>query len=650
MRAVILQVMVVIALVHGAAGLNAAETMDPHKPAAIATEEVPIVPEEIYDQLQRYQSMRSAGFSSWSPDGRGMLIGTRLGNSTQVHRVLEPGSRREQLTFFEEPASGQFIPRAVDGAMLVTLSRGGDENYQIYLHEPTRYRTTRLTDGTSRNSLGPVRYDGSKMVVSSNRRNGRDTDLYVADCRQPDSMRLVLKTDGEFWTPQDWSHDGTKLLISHYVSINESYAALLDVASGQKTPLAIPGVAGKKVAIGDLKFSPDDRFVYFTCDVRGEWLELGKLELAGGQVQWLSDDIAWNVQSVVVEPQRGDVAFTTNEDGKSSLYLIGAQGRKQLPLPLAVVTGLEFSPDGKSLGFTLSKPNAPSEAHSLRLPDGELTRWTFSETGGIDPATFMAPSQIRYKSFDGREIPAWYFKPAGATAAKPAAVLVAIHGGPESQYRPTFSPTEQYYLHELGLAVIHPNVRGSNGYGKTYLKLDNAERREDSVQDIGALLDWIAEQPELDARRVAVAGGSYGGYMVLASLTHFSDRLRGGIDHVGIASFTTFLKRTSPYRQDLRRAEYGDERDPAMAEFFERINPLAGAERIRCALLVAHGRNDPRVPFFEAQQIAEKVRSAGRPVWTIYASNEGHGFAKKDNRDYTTAVEVLFLRKNLALD
>ncbi len=192
-------------------------------------------------------------------------------------------------------------------------------------------------------------------------------------------------------------------------------------------------------------------------------------------------------------------------------------------------------------------------------------------------------------------------------------MVISIHGGPESQYRPYFWPAEQYYLNELGLAVIHPNVRGSAGYGKTYLQLDNAALREDSVRDIGALLDWIAQQPELDAQRVAVTGGSYGGYMVLASLVHFGDRLRAGVDHVGIANFITFLERTSPYRQDLRRAEYGDERDPAMRAIFERISPLANADKIRSALMLVHGRNDPRVPFSEALQIAAKVRVRRTP-------------------------------------
>jgi dipeptidyl aminopeptidase/acylaminoacyl peptidase len=212
-----------------------------------------------------------------------------------------------------------------------------------------------------------------------------------------------------------------------------------------------------------------------------------------------------------------------------------------------------------------------------------------------------------------------------------------------------FNPLNQFYVNELGLAVIHPNVRGSEGYGKTYLTLDNHQKREDSVRDIGALLDWIQTRPELDASRVAVSGGSYGGYMVLASLTHYSDRIKAGIDQVGIANFITFLERTAPYRQDLRRAEYGDERDPPMRAFFERINPSANAHKIRSALLVAHGRNDPRVPFFEAEQIAARVREQGRPVWTVYADNEGHGFAKKANSDYLRAVAAYFLQEQLEL-
>ncbi|HLQ45648.1 MAG TPA: prolyl oligopeptidase family serine peptidase, partial [Planctomycetaceae bacterium] len=382
----------------------------------------------------------------------------------------------------------------------------------------------------------------------------------------------------------------------------------------------IPG--GDKASFQNLKFAPDGKSAYVTTDARGEFQELAKLDLASMQYEWLTSDISWDVESVEVDRHSGRVAFTVNEDGASALYLLdpqpGSKPRKA-QLPLGVVEHLEFTLNGQFLGFTLARADAPGDAYSLRMSNLELTRWTYSEVGGLNPESFVVPTRIRFASFDQRDIPAFVYRPRGASPDKKAPVLINIHGGPESQSQPTFSGMDQFYVNELGVAVIYPNVRGSAGYGKTYLKLDNADKREDSVRDIGALLDWIARQPDLDPQRVAVIGGSYGGYMVLGSLVMHGDRLKAGIDIVGIANFTTFLKNTSPYRQDLRRAEYGDERDPMMQEVFERISPAKHSDRIRSALLVAHGKNDPRVPFSEAEQIASNVRANGRTVWTVFA-------------------------------
>jgi dipeptidyl aminopeptidase/acylaminoacyl peptidase len=459
-------------------------------------------------------------------------------------------------------------------------------------------------------------------------------------------MELIFETTGEFWYAADWSHDAKTLLLGRYVSINESYFALLDVATRERTDLTLPD--GQIAAIGNLRFAPDGRSIYITTDARGEFNSLARYDMATKEYQWLTEDIDWNVSDLEVHAESGQVAFAVNEDGASRLYLLEGDTPRPLPLPLGIVSSIEFSPDGKQLGFTLSRPDAPADTYSLSLADEQLTRWTFSEVGGLNPDSFIAPQRIQFKSFDARTIPAYYFKPRGASPANKAPVVISIHGGPESQYQPYFSGTSQYYVNDLGFAVIAPNVRGSAGYGKTYLKLDNAELREDSVKDIGALLNWIAQQPELDESRVAVVGGSYGGYMVLASLIHYGDRLKAGIDIVGIASCTTFLSNTAAYRQDLRRAEYGDETDPQMQAVFKRIDPTSNADKIRSALLVAHGVNDPRVPFSEAQQIADKVRSQGRPVWTVYADNEGHGFGKKDNADYLRAVQVMFLKQHLS--
>jgi dipeptidyl aminopeptidase/acylaminoacyl peptidase len=623
---------------------------DARKPAAIQTQDVPVVSADIVAKLSQYQSTRAAAFRGWAPDGSGMLISTRFGNAVQLHRVQFPGGQREQVTFFDEPVAGRFIPRASDGALLLSVDSGGNENAQLWLLDRQKFQTTRLSDGQSRNLVQAWRTDGSAMIVANNRRNGKDMDLYRIDPRRAGSYELLLEVNGQSWEADDWSADGKSVVLRRYVSINESYAALFDVETKQRTDLPLP--TDGKTAIGQLAFSPDGQAIYLTTDAGSEFLRLARLDLATREWHWLSDGLPWDVDEVKVDPRTGLVAFLINDDGMSRLFVWNPATclRCELTLPLCVASGLEFSPDSGSLGLTLARPDAPAEAHSLRLADGALTRWTFSEVGGLNPASFVAPTRLQFKTFDGRMIPAYLYQPRAATVGDKRPVLISIHGGPESQYRPTFTAATQYWVNELGLAVLHPNVRGSAGYGKGYLQLDNAEKREDSVKDIGGLLDWIGQQPDLDPSRVAVIGGSYGGYMVLATLTNFGDRIKAGIDNVGICNFITFLEKTAPYRVDLRRAEYGDERQPEMRTVFERISPLNNTDKIKSELLVIHGRNDPRVPFFEAEQIAAKVRAGGRTVWTVFADNEGHGFAKKENSDYQRAVETMFLKKHLRLE
>lgn len=627
-----------------------AADVDPRKPAAIQTQDVPVVSADVVAKLSQYQNTRTAAFRGWAPNGNGMLVSTRFGNSAQLHLVTQPGGRREQLTFFDEPVLGRFIPQVSDGALLLSVDRGGNENAQLWLLDRQSFQTKLLSDGKSRNLVQAWREDGSAVVVANNRRNGKDMDLYRVNPRQPDSFELLLEVNGQSWEADDWSADGKWLVLRRYVSINESYAALFDVEKKSLTELALP-VDGK-AAIGQLAFAPDGKAVYLTSDASSEFLQLARLDLGTRKWTWLSDGLDWDVDEFDVDRRSGTIAFLINDNGMSRLFLWNpatGQRRSEFRLPQGVVSGLEFSPSGTALGFTLARPDAPAEAYSLRFSDGELTRWTFSEVGGLDPSSFVAPTLIHFPSFDGRQIPSFYFRPRAAKAEEKLPVIISIHGGPESQYRPIFTAATQFWANELGLAVLHPNVRGSAGYGKTYLQLDNAEKREDSVKDIGALLDWIKQQPELDASRVAVIGGSYGGYMVLATLTNFGDRIKAGIDNVGICHFITFLEKTAPYRVDLRRAEYGDERKPEMRAVFERIAPLHNTDKIKSELLVIHGRNDPRVPFFEAEQIAAKVRASGRSVWTIFADNEGHGFAKKENSDYQRAVEAMFLKKHLGL-
>ncbi len=575
-----------------------------------------------------------------------MLIQTQFGNTAQLHRVLTPGGDRTQVTFEDEPVDGRFVPKRHDG-ILTVMSSGGNENDQLYWQLLDGGSGKLLTDGKSRQILGPVSRDGRWVAVQSNRRNGRDMDVLLGNLSQPGTWTELLQVNNATWEPLAFSPDGQQLLVMRVVSINDRYPALLDIATRKLTLIPHPpGITGK-VAIGSGTFAPDGNSVYLTSDAQSEFLQLARVSLPDFGYQWLTAGIPHDIDHIEVDEHSGQLALTSNDNGASTLYLLNGQKLKPIDTPLGTIDSLEFSPDGHGLGLTLSRPDGPADAYAVVLSTGSLTRWTHSEAGGLDPVSFIKPQLIRFPPFDQRQIPAYVFKPKGTSPERKAPVLIIIHGGPESQYRPLFVGSDQFYLNELGLAVICPNVRGSAGQGKTYLQLDNGDKREDSVKDIGALLDWIKDQPDLDSDRVAVMGGSYGGYMVLASLVMHGERLRAGIDIVGIANFITFLENTSEYRRDLRRVEYGDERDPAMRTVFERISPAKNAHRIRSALLVAHGKNDPRVPFSEAKQIAPLVRQNGQEVWTVYADNEGHGFRKKDNRDYFTAVVALFLQQHL---
>jgi dipeptidyl aminopeptidase/acylaminoacyl peptidase len=347
----------------------------------------------------------------------------------------------------------------------------------------------------------------------------------------------------------------------------------------------------------------------------------------------------------------------TNEDGASRLYLLNTRNHRYSSvekIPLGLISNLDFSPDGRRLAVTLSTSQTPSDVYVLELgrrPEsaGRLVRWTFSEVGGLDPKHFAEPELLHYPTFDLREdkqrkVPAFIYRPRGAG---PHPVIIHVHGGPEAQYRPGFSGHAQMWVAELGAAVIAPNIRGSTGYDLDYLALDNDFRREDAIRDIGALLDWIAGQPDLDQDRVAIYGASYGGYVVLASAVMYSDRLRAGVDVVGISNFVSFLENTEDYRRAFRRYEYGDERDPEMRAYLERISPLSNADRINIPLLVVQGRNDPRVPASESEQIVKALRDRGQPVWHIEALNEGHGYERKENRRVYEQAAVLFLRQYL---
>jgi dipeptidyl aminopeptidase/acylaminoacyl peptidase len=628
-------------------------------PDNLLVEGIPPFPMELKRDVGRYLEFRAAAFQGWHPERREMLIATRFADTPQLHLVKAPGGARRQLTFAAEPSTGGLFRPRTGQFIVFSQDVGGGEFYQLYRLDLADGRMTLLTDGKSRNQGARWSRSGQWLAYTSTRRNGKDNDIYLMNPADPKTDRLLLPVQGGGWSVQDWSWDEHQLLLGEYISINEAYLHLVDIKTGALKPLAGPRAPAApaasqtnqaKVAIAKARFDKDGRHVFLATDESSEFLRLVRVDLTTREMKVLTGAIRWGIEDFDLSPDATRVAVVANEDGASVLRLLDARtGRALLEpkLPRGVVTGLDWHENGRELGFSLTSARSPSDAYSLDARSGRVERWTESETGGLNPEAFVEPELVRLKSFDALEISAWVHRPDPKKFPGPRPVLISIHGGPEAQARPIFQARNNYYLNELGVAVVHPNVRGSDGWGKTFLTLDNGFKREDSVKDIGALIGWVGKDPRLDRERIGVMGGSYGGYMVLATMIHFGDQLRCGVDVVGISSFLTFLKNTQDYRRDLRRAEYGDERDPAMEQFLARISPMSRAAEIRKPLFVVQGLNDPRVPASEAAQMIKAIRGGGGQVWSLLAKDEGHGFAKKKNADFQFLSTILFWKEHL---
>jgi len=609
---------------------------------------IPAIPASIAETVGRYTEFRSAGLESWHPTRREMLISTRFGDTTQIHWVRSPGGARRQMTFFPDPVTSASFPRKADDYFVFAKDVGGSEFDQVYRYDLATGAITLLTDGKSQNNVGVFSHAGDLMAYGSTRRNGRDRDLYVVDPRDPKTDRRLAEVEGGGWGALGWSPDDRRILLLEEISVNEGYLWLVDAATGEKK-LITPRGGPEKIAYAGGGFSGDGKGIYVVTDKDSEFLRLAYVDLAGGKHTFLTAHIPWDVEGLDISPDGKTIAFVTNEDGISVLRLLDAASGKERPapkIPVGVIGTIRWRENGRDLAFTLSEARAPYDVYSVDASTGKVERWTESETGGLNADGFAAPELIRWKSFDGRTISGFLFRPAARFTGK-RPVIISIHGGPEGQERPEFLGRWNFYANELGIAMICPNVRGSTGFGKSFVRLDNDYLREDSVKDIGALLDWVRTRTDLDADRIMVTGGSYGGYMTLAVATHYSDRIRCALDVVGISNFVTFLERTESYRRDLRRVEYGDERDPKMREFLTRISPLTSADKITKPLFIVQGKNDPRVPFTESEQMVATLKRIGTPVWYLMARDEGHGFAKKKNSDFQFYATVAFVREHL---
>ncbi|HET9241067.1 MAG TPA: S9 family peptidase [Oligoflexus sp.] len=615
----------------------------------LVMENIPEIPGALKDRLNQYENIRSASALGWLPGEQGLVISTRFGEASQLHTVRGPLQYRKQITFFDEPVGAADVS-PVTPHILFLKDKGGNENSQIYLLDLESGRSKMLTDGESRNESALWDHQGRLMAFASTKRNGRDTDVYIQDLSQQNAGAQLVVQEGGSWEPMEFSYDGNLLLVSRTISINENYLYLYDLKA-KKLEQIFPGM---KMAFGAAAFAKDSQNIFLSNDSQGEFKTLYVYNIGTKSAKPITANIKWDVDALRLSPDGKTLVFETNEGGISKLYSLDTRklSYKELKgLPIGQIGNFTFHPQKNNLlAMTLSSARSSGDVFVYDLKSNKLQAWTESETGGLNKNNFVEPELISYPTFDEaggqpRQIPAFIYKPRNAKGKIP--VVISIHGGPEAQFRPGFSASFQYYATEMGVAVIAPNVRGSSGYGKTYLTLDNGFKREDSVKDIGALLDWIGAQADLDASKVVVMGGSYGGYMTLATMTYYSDRLAGGIDTVGISHFISFLTNTKSYRQDLRRVEYGDERDPDMKTFLDKISPLTNVKKIQKPLFVVQGLNDPRVPTSEAEQIVKAVRANGNEAWYLLAKDEGHGFRKKANQSVYLQTTVMFLEKVL---
>ncbi len=616
-------------------------------PTNLVVEGIPPVPVALKSDLARYLTLGGSTFRGWHSTKREMMVTLRVNDAVQLHSLKTPGGTRKALTRGTEAASsGSYRPVSAD-CLIYAHDQGGDENFQYYRLDLATQKVTRLTDGKSRNTGLIWSPDGRWIAYASTRRTGKFTDIYVMDPMNPASARMLWPAEELGWGISDWSPTGDKLLLRHAKSDTESSLFLADIQTGARQPVL---KGGKRITYRGARFSERGAAIYATCDDDSNFQQLWRIDVATGERRSLTQNISWDVEDFEPSADGRTIAFVTNEDGYSALHLLDTASGRELPvpkLPGSRISGLEWHRKNREIAFTLGGAQFPNDAYSLDVDSGKIERWTGQTRKRTVTEPFREPELVKFKSFDGLEIPAFVYRPDPKKFPGKRPVVISIHGGPSSQSRPGFLGQNNYYLHELGVTLIYPNVRGSAGYGKKYLALDNGFKRENSVKDIGALIDWIKRDPSLDAARIAVMGGSYGGFMSLASMIAYHDDLRCGIDIVGISNFVTFLHDTSEYRRDNRRQEYGDERDAKMRAFQEKISPANRAGEITRPMFIVQGRNDPRVPYTEAVQMVKAIRSKGGTAWFLMANDEGHGFNKKRNVDYQFQATILFLKEHL---
>ncbi|RLM59529.1 S9 family peptidase [Halobellus sp. Atlit-31R] len=595
--------------------------------------------------IERYLNVRSAYGASVAPDDEQIAFLMDTTGVPQVWTVAGPGSWPEQRTFFEERATfASFSPEREE--FVFGMDEGGNEREQLFRYDlPTGEITNLTAHPDAKHRWGGWSHDGDQFAFTSNRRDESVFDVYVqARDREGEAAELVAEGDG-WLTVGGWSPDDSRLVVSEAYSNFDQDVSVLDVETGDLTHLT---PHDGTVRFQSAEWGPDGDVVYLVSDRESDTLDLWCVDVDSGEFSLVATDAEWEIDGVAIDDESGRIVYSTNVDGYTELTVGELVGPKTIAdpvtpdLPQGVAGGVAFDSAGERFAITVTRRSDPANVYVVDADTGAAERWTRAATAGIPRDSFVEPELVHYPTFDGREIPAFFTLPETDTGAGETPVIVDIHGGPESQRRPSFSAVTQYFLAN-GYAVFEPNVRGSAGYGKAYGHLDDVENRMDSVADVEAAVEWLHDHPAVDPDRIVAMGGSYGGFMVLAAMTEYPDLWAAGVDVVGIANFVTFLENTGEWRRKLREAEYGSLDDDRA--FLESISPLNTIEEIRAPLFVLHGANDPRVPVSEAHQLVEAA-SEHVPVRELVFEDEGHGLTKLDNRIEAYGEIVEFLNEH----
>lgn len=605
---------------------------------------VPPIPAALEQRVRQYAEVRSARLRDVSEDGKRLLIGTQFCNTEQLHRVSQPLGMREQLTFFEHSVGkAAFLPGDPFTLFLLQDPSGGDL-YQLQRLDLRTAHTELLTDGKSRHQTFVLSRDGRWIAYSGTGRNGKDTDVYLAEVADAHRARRLTELEGTS-LPLEFSPDGRRLLLRQEGGSGEAEVSLLDLATGARRLLTPRASTHEGVRFREALFNADGTGVYLLTDGLRDFTTLRRVDLARAEAGLLPvvPDVPHDVERVAVA-RDGTLVFSTNEAGVSRAYLLRGKSVEPLPLPAGVLSGLRFARDRSDVVFLgLESPSSPPDVWVLELKTKKLVRWTKSEVGGLDAGSFIAPELVRYPAKDGLPLSALLYRPRDVPKGARVPVTVFFHDGPALQERPGFRPDFQLLL-EQGIAVLAPNLRGSDGSGQAYRAADDGVKREQALEDVAVTLAWLAKQPDLDTSRVAAWGTGYGGYLALAAAAFYPSSFRAVVDVEGILHLPTYLEASPPYRREALRKEYGDERLPEVRSVQERISPLSAVQRMQAAVLVVQGKKDGRVPHAQAEQL---VRARGADGWYLLALDEGRGFWRKEDRDLVTMALALFLEQKL---